>query len=510
MMRRLLAAEAAFDPFVAPYRERADKIMVGMSIFLLLVCLALVPLRGTLFAVLSIGLPTTLLGAWLAQRHTGALVTRLFMASGFMVFTALIIHQTGGDIEAHFSAFGLIGVLLYYRDWRTIVTATVVVYLHHLLLGYAQWKGAPVYVFDNDRFWLTFAIHVLYFLPFVGMMAYLSVWLRREGYEDQHVIGLAQQIIRGDLTDDATALGERGQMPLIDAVLTMKTRLLNLIKVLPVATAVIRLQDGQLVATNDAWQGLFGLRVDTGQRLGEANLWQEPGQWETLVDQLHTNPDHSIRKVMMTLRNSEGSLISCELALTLHDDVAPSMIILVAEDVTLRQEAQRAMTQLAYNDVLTDLPNRVSLHAALTQAHEALQQHGTPYALIMLDLDGFKDINDRFGHDVGDQVLRTLGARFKHAKRPADLVARLGGDEFAVVLHDCSTVHAAEQVALRLMEAARHDMRLSGCAQTLQLGVSAGVSLVTPQDVDALAALKRADLALYRAKADGKHCIRLG
>lgn len=510
MMSRLLAAEAAFDPYVAPYRERADKIMVGMSVFLLLVCLALVPLRGTLCAVLSIGLPTALLGAWLAKRHAGALATRLFMASGFMVFTALIIHQTGGDIEAHFSAFGLIGVLLYYRDWRTIVTATVVVYLHHLLLGYAQWQGAPVYVFDNDRFWLTFAIHVLYFLPFVGMMAYLSVWLRREGYEDQHVIALAQQIIRGDLTDDAAALGERGQMPLINAVLTMKTRLLNLIKVLPVATAVIRLQDSQLVATNDAWHALFGLRVDTGERLGDASLWLEPGQWDALVQQLRASPAHSIRKVQATLRNSEGSLISCELALTLHDDVAPSMIILVAEDITLRQEAERAMTHLAYNDVLTDLPNRVSLHAALTQANEALQQHGTPYALIMLDLDGFKAINDQFGHDVGDQVLRTLGARFQHAKRPTDLVARLGGDEFAVVLHNCSDEQVAQQVAQRFIEAAQGDMRLPGCPQTLHLGISAGVSTVRSPQEDALTALKRADMALYRAKADGKHCIRLG
>lgn len=510
MIRRLLAAEAAFDPFVQPYRERADRIMVRMSLFLLLVCLALAPLRGTYLSALAIGLPTALLGAWLARQHNGALVTRLFMASGFMVFTALIIHQTGGDIEAHFSAFGLIGVLLYYRDWRTIVMATVVIYLHHLLLGYAQWRGSPIYVFDNTHFWATFAIHVLYFLPFVGMMSYLAIWLRREGYDDQHVIALAQQIIRGDLTQDASAPGERGQMPLIDAVLTMKTRLLNLIKVLPVATAVVRLQDSQLVATNDAWHRLFGLRVDTGQSLGEASLWPQPGQWQALVQQLQARQDRSIRDLLATLRNSDGGLIACKLALTLHDDVAPSMIILVAEDVTLHQEAERALTRLAYNDVLTDLPNRVSLHAALAQASEALQQHGTPYAVIMLDLDGFKPINDRHGHDVGDEVLRTLGARFSHVKRPSDVVARLGGDEFAVVLHDCGDPQVAQQVAQRFVDASQSDIHLAATGQTLQLSLSAGVATVTSSQEDPLAALKRADVALYRAKAEGKCCVRLG
>ena len=184
-MHNILAAEAAFDPLLQPYRERADRIMVAMNVFLLLVCLALAPLNDTFMAVWSIGMPTLLLSLWLMYKHPGALVTRLFMACGFMVYTALIIHQNGGETEAHFSAFGLIGVLLYYRDWRTIIVATISIYLHHLVLGYAQTVGVPVYVFDNSHFWLMFATHLTYFLPFISMMAYLSVWLRREGYDNQ-------------------------------------------------------------------------------------------------------------------------------------------------------------------------------------------------------------------------------------------------------------------------------------------------------------------------------------
>ncbi|WP_318729159.1 response regulator [Roseofilum sp. Guam] len=119
------------------------------------------------------------------NNYSGTLSTRLFMACGFMIYTGLIIHQNGGVTEAHFSAFGLIGILLYYRDWRTILVATALLDIHHFILGYAQTLGFPIYVFASSHFWLMLLSHVLYFLPFVGMMSYLSIWLRREGYENQ-------------------------------------------------------------------------------------------------------------------------------------------------------------------------------------------------------------------------------------------------------------------------------------------------------------------------------------
>lgn len=183
-MHKILAAETAFDPLLKPYRERADRIMVAMNIFLFLVCLAISPLQNTWKAVWIIGLPTLLISILLMSKYPGTLATRLFMACGFMIYTALIIHQNGGITEGHFSAFGLIGVLLYYRDWRTIITATIFIYLHHLVLGYAQTLGFPFYVFASSHFWVMFASHLTYFLPFIAMMAYLSVWLRREGCDN--------------------------------------------------------------------------------------------------------------------------------------------------------------------------------------------------------------------------------------------------------------------------------------------------------------------------------------
>lgn len=174
-------AESAFEGELREYRHRADQFAFGTCLFLLVVSTAVAPVFNTWDALILVALPTTALSWFVSRRRAGALSSRVFMSLAFMVFTGLIIHQLRGDIEAHFVAFGLVGVLLYYRDWRTIFTATVAIYLHHLVLGLAQKQGLPVFVFDSDRFWLLFGTHLLYFLPFVLMMGYLSVWLRRDG-----------------------------------------------------------------------------------------------------------------------------------------------------------------------------------------------------------------------------------------------------------------------------------------------------------------------------------------
>ena len=173
--------------------------MLGVSVCLQLVCFALAPLNAAWGSVLLIGLPTLALAVYLVRFHNGELITRLYFGAAFMAYAGLIIHQTNGDIEGHFSAFGLIGMLLYFRDWRTILTATIFIYFHHLILGYAQTLGLAVYVFDTPQFWSLYFIHVGYFLPFIAMMIYISVSLRREGVENQNVIRFANQIARGEI-----------------------------------------------------------------------------------------------------------------------------------------------------------------------------------------------------------------------------------------------------------------------------------------------------------------------
>ena len=509
MIKKLFAAEAAFDPLLHPYRVRADRIMVRMNFFLMVVGLGLVPLHGTLLEALMIGLPTVMMSIWLMREHAGALATRLFMATGFMIFTGLIIHQSAGDIEAHFSAFGLIGVLLYYRDWRTIILATIVVYLHHLILGYAQAVGAPVFVFDNDRFWTTFVIHVAYFLPFIGMMVYLSVWLRREGYEGQHVIALAQRIVQGNLVEDDAPMGDEGHTPLIAAVRLMKSRLMDLLRVMPVAAAVIRIDTDTIVNVNEAWIRTIGPLDSAKTGVKQSPIWVDPETWDALLAQMHEASDKLLNKVEVVLRKADGVPILCELSLILHDDVSPVMAILTVDDITLRRKAEDTMRRLAYRDMLTDLPNRVSLHAALEIAIEAWEIEKTPFAVVMMDLDGFKPVNDTYGHDAGDEVLRVVGARLMKVNRPLDLASRLGGDEFAIVLNGCPNLDVASEIAQRFIDAISQPIRLRGTDTTVKVGASAGVAHITSGEANAEAVMKNADSALYLAKTAGKNRVTL-
>jgi signal transduction histidine kinase/ActR/RegA family two-component response regulator len=181
-------SEGAEQAPLLSYRQSADRIMVLTNVFLTLVCAGVAVFNGSWPPVVFIGVPTLLLSYGLYRYQSGQLTTRLFMACAFMVYTSVLIQQSKGDIEAHFSAFGLIGVLLYYRDWRTIATATAFIYLQHLIGGYAQTLGYPIYVFDTTRFWFTFWLHVAYFLPFVSMMGFLSLWLKNEAMSQHRVI----------------------------------------------------------------------------------------------------------------------------------------------------------------------------------------------------------------------------------------------------------------------------------------------------------------------------------
>lgn len=517
--KQLLRSESAFDELLTPYRVRADQIMVSTNVFLLSVCLLIAPLHQHLSSVLLIGLPTLCASFYLMKHHQGQLKTRLFMGCSFMIYTALIIHESNGDIEAHFSAFGLIGVLLYYRDWRVIVAATVFIYFHHLILGYAQSLGITVYVFDDVHFWQLLSIHIIYFLPFIGMMIYLTVWLRREGYENQHVITLAQRIARGSLTEDISVIGNQHDMPLIHSVQLMKSRLLDLLRIMPVAIAIVRVDQDIMVSCNEVWRRMIGYchccqpdKECTSLRFSELPIWTDKNVWSTLMGLVQNNSEKLLNKAEVLLNTQYGSALLCELSVILHDNIQPVMAIVTLEDITLRRKTEQTMQRLAYRDMLTNLPNRISLQTDLQHTLHNWFTQRIPFAVIIIDLDGFKPINDTYGHDAGDFVLKEIGNILLKINRETDLIARLGGDEFALILHNCPSPEQARIIAQRFIHAIANPIILENSHITVQVGASAGVSHVsdiTENSFDSEQMIKKADMALYQAKALGKNQVQL-
>lgn len=175
------------------------------------------------------------------------------------------------------------------------------------------------------------------------------------------------------------------------------------------------------------------------------------------------------------------------------------------EDITEWLEAQAKISHMARHDALTNLPNRVLFHEQLEQGLRRAAANDQ-LAVLCLDLDHFKDINDSLGHPIGDALLKQVGQRLKATVGEHDTVARLGGDEFAVVQIGRSEEAAARALARRLVEVISAPYEIDD--HQIVIGVSIGISL-SPQDgsnPDAL--LKNADLALYRAKADGRGTYR--
>ena len=178
--------------------------------------------------------------------------------------------------------------------------------------------------------------------------------------------------------------------------------------------------------------------------------------------------------------------------------------IVVFSDITQQKHEQRLLQRSAHHDALTSLPNRVLLADRLNQAMARVRRSGTRLALVFIDLDRFKPINDRYGHDVGDQLLIALAQRMRLALRDVDTLARLGGDEFVAVLSDLSEAHDAEALVERLLAAVSAPVTVDGL--NLQVTGSMGVTFY-PQalDLDADQLMRQADQAMYQAKIQGRN-----
>ena len=188
---------------------------------------------------------------------------------------------------------------------------------------------------------------------------------------------------------------------------------------------------------------------------------------------------------------------------------APHGVVVSMSDITERRRTERELEHLAYHDRLTGLPNRTLLeeHLALALARAGRHDHGV--ALLFLDLDHFKLVNDGFGHAAGDQLLRDVALRLQGVTRATDLLARQGGDEFLLLVTDLGddAEGLASSVAEKLEGALREPFRLAGAS--LDVDASIGVSIYPRDAEDAEALMRHADAAMYQAKNAGRGRVRV-
>lgn len=224
-----------------------------------------------------------------------------------------------------------------------------------------------------------------------------------------------------------------------------------------------------------------------------------------LIAGYFTRPLRQIAEAADRLSAGEISVIP-ELKSTREIEILSNSIRHLVESLTHQQNALGVMENLAHHDALTGLPNRVALESYLPRAQQHSQAHNNCLALFYLDLDGFKPVNDQFGHAAGDQLLREVAMRLRGCLREGDLVARLGGDEFLMVLlvPNNEALTQAQQVAERTLLALRAPIDLGD--NQVQIGCSIGGALWPLDSSNMAETLELADQSLYRAKHAGKNC----
>jgi diguanylate cyclase (GGDEF)-like protein/PAS domain S-box-containing protein len=264
--------------------------------------------------------------------------------------------------------------------------------------------------------------------------------------------------------------------------------------------------EGTLIDVNEAFTRITGysredvlghspgiLRSDLNDKAFYERMWRsltEQGHWSGEI--WNRGKDGQLFAVLLTISSvrDDAGLVQQYLGLF--------------SDITGIKQHQNELERIAHFDALTDLPNRVLLADRLQQAMAQAQRRGQQLAVVYLDLDGFKEVNDGHGHEAGDHVLITLAQRMKHALREGDTIARLGGDEFVAVLVDLEDIADSLPMVARLLDAAAQPVHIGTLA--LHLSASLGVTLYPQaQEVGADQLLRQADQAMYQAKVTGKN-----
>ncbi|NNM60254.1 MAG: EAL domain-containing protein [Legionellales bacterium] len=273
-------------------------------------------------------------------------------------------------------------------------------------------------------------------------------------------------------------------------------------------------QEKNIVFINPAAETILGYSI--GQLINKPvlALLKEPPKKEDIEDENNWSLDDifnicskktNFHKADAELIKNDGTLLPVEFtaaAIYDKDEDDYNGLVFVFSDISLRKITEEQLTNLALYDHLTQLPNRLLFERTMTQTLARAKRNSTITALMFLDLDHFKDVNDQLGHDIGDLLLKAVSSRLLRCIRETDTVSRLGGDEFAIILDQISTMNDAALIAEKIIEALKRPFLLNG--NDVFISTSIGIASY-PLSGDTSGSLtKNADIAMYQAKQTGR------
>lgn len=270
--------------------------------------------------------------------------------------------------------------------------------------------------------------------------------------------------------------------------------------------AIAVVKDGLVARCNDAFLQLMQALPAVLARTPIAEYFVAPGEWEAIAaaaDAARAEDRAAVREVQIQRGARGAGALAAWCQLTARS-IAPREYVLVLADIDQIRRREADALHDAQHDELTGLPNRRLLATRAAAALAAAALRNSQCAVIAIDLDGFKEINDQYGHKVGDTVLREVALRLARVLRPQDTVARRGGDEFAMLIPDVGTRTDVERIAVRILQSVAQPVLLAG-SQPGTVSASLGIALAPEQGRDLERLLQLADLAMYEAKLKGKN-----
>ena len=264
----------------------------------------------------------------------------------------------------------------------------------------------------------------------------------------------------------------------------------------------ISTRDGKIIDVNQSYLELFGY---TKKELKNMTIQKtylnaaDRGRFQQYIEK-----NGSVRDYEMDLRKKDGTKMNCLITASVRRDASGTIIGYqgIIRDITKRKQQEQQLAYMATHDILTGLPNRMifndRLSLGLARAHRTQKK----LAVMLLDLDRFKDINDRYGHKVGDLLLQAVGDRLKNLMRKSDTIARMGGDEFSLLLQEINQIDDTFKIAKKILKVFQKPFVLE--SNELHITTSIGIAIFPNdgEDIDTL--LKKADIAMYHAKEKGR------
>ena len=267
-------------------------------------------------------------------------------------------------------------------------------------------------------------------------------------------------------------------------------------------------REGLFLYTNQAWQRALGYTAEEAIHLNVAEIIDPMIRTKYLLELRKALAGDRLEPLEGRLVTKAGELVDVEGTITCSSDQGGGQTIwVICRDVTVRKRVQEQLYHMAHHDLLTGLPNRLFFADRLRQAQALAKRQKQHCAVLFLDLDRFKIINDTLGHAVGDQLLQEVAKRLRNCVREVDTVARLGGDEFAIVLTALNGEDDAEPVAAKILSALARPVSID--IHELFITTSIGIILYPLHGEEAELLIKRADVAMYQAKSMGRNNFQM-